>query len=295
MARRIDAYARIIVVLAVFMGSTSGILGKLITADPMAIGFFRLTFALPFFVLPVLFSRRDALRAVPRRDFLLSALSGMFLFWHFLFWFMAVKATSVASAIILADLHPLVVMALTTLFLKKHVPAKAVLGVLTALAGGVLVMGTDLWTGGNSLAGDLLALAPAVTMAVYFTIGGQVRRRMAGDLYILIVFSSCWMFFAVGMLLTNTPVVGYPASDYLWLLVMTALCQLGAHAVMNWSMAHVSALYVSAWGTAEIVSAPVLAFLVLGEVPGPFKIVGGLIVIGGLLYYNYHEPHTPPS
>jgi drug/metabolite transporter (DMT)-like permease len=167
--------------------------------------------------------------------------------------------------------------------------------VVIALAGGFVVVGADLGSGGGSLAGDLLALATAVTMAVYFTIGGQVRKRMAGDLYILILFSSCWACFAAGMLLTKTPVTGYPVSDYLWLLLMTALCQLGAHAVLNWSMAHVSALYVSAWGTAEIVSAPILAFLVLGEVPGVLTAVGGLIVIGGLLYYNYHEPHTPPS
>jgi drug/metabolite transporter (DMT)-like permease len=58
-------------------------------------------------------------------------------------------------------------------------------------------------------------------------------------------------------------------------------------------MRFVPALYVSAWGTAEIVSAPILALWVFGEVPGPAKIIGGAIVIAGLLYYNYHENDTP--
>lgn len=295
MAARIDSYARAIVVLAVIMGSTSGILGKLITADAMAIGFFRLTFALPFFVLPVLISRRSALRQVAAKDVFLSLASGMFLFWHFLCWFLAVKSTSVASAIILADLHPLVVMAITLVVLKRQIPGKAILGVFAALAGAAAVVGSDLFHSGNTLEGDLLALATAVTMGIYFSIGGQVRGRVAGDLYILMVFSSCWVFFTIGMILTRTPVTGYPLSDYLWLLVMTVLCQLGAHAVMNWSMAHVSALYVSAWGTAEIVSATLLALVVLGEVPGPAKIAGGAIVIAGLLYYNRHEGGVRPS
>jgi twitching motility two-component system response regulator PilH len=71
------------------------------------------------------------------------------------------------------------------------------------------------------------------------------------------------------------------------------IMQRGAHAVMNWSMRFVSSLYVSAWGTAEIVSATLLALWIFGEVPGPTKILGGAIVMAGLLYYNYHENDTP--
>jgi len=281
------------VILAVISGSTSGILGRLITADSMAIGFFRLTMALPFFLVPVLLNKRDLVKALPKRDLIWSGVSGMFLFWHFLCWFIAVKNTTIASAIILADLHPLIVMGITVVVLKKKIPVRAAVGVIVALLGAALVLGFDFTFGGSSVYGDFMALFTAVAMAVYFCIGGVLRKDIPGDIYITLVFSACWVCFAIGMVATGTPVLGYPLADYLWLIVMTVLCQMGAHAVMNWSMRFVSALYVSAWGTAEIVSATLLALWIFGEVPGPTKIIGGIIVMVGLLYYNYHENDTP--
>lgn len=293
MKQTAERYVKYAVILAVISGSTSGILGRLITADSMAIGFFRLTFALPFFLVPVLMNKRDLLRAIPKKDLAWSGISGMFLFWHFLCWFIAVKNTTIASAIILADLHPLIVMGITVVVLKKKIPIRAAVGVFVALFGAALVLGLDFSFGGASIYGDIMALFTAVAMAVYFCIGGVLRKDIPGDIYITLVFSACWFCFTIGMLVTGTPVLGYPVSDYLWLIVMTVFCQMGAHAVMNWSMRFVTSLYVSAWGTAEIVSATLLALWIFNEVPGPAKIIGGIIVMAGLLYYNYHESDTP--
>jgi len=282
-----------IVILAVISGSTSGIMGRLITADSMAIGFYRLTMALPFFLIPVLLRRREALKSVSTRDLIWSAISGMFLFWHFLSWFIAVKNTTIASAIILADLHPLIVMGITVVILKKRIPIRAAVGVFVALLGAGVVVGLDYSIVGSHLYGDVMALFAAIAMGIYFCIGGVLRKRIPGDIYITLIFTVCWICFTLGMVLTGTPFFGYPLSDYLWLVLMTALCQIGAHAVMNWSMRFVPSLYVSAWSTAEIVSAPLLALWVFNEIPGPTKIIGGIIVIAGLLYYNYHENDAP--
>lgn len=50
----IARHAKIATVLAVIFGATSGILGSLISASSMAIGFWRLTIALPFFIVPAM-------------------------------------------------------------------------------------------------------------------------------------------------------------------------------------------------------------------------------------------------
>jgi drug/metabolite transporter (DMT)-like permease len=288
-----ERYVKYIVFLAVIAGSTSGIMGRLITADSMAIGFFRLTLSLPFFLIPVLTQKRDVLKAMPLRNLTWSAISGIFLFWHFLCWFIAVKHTTIASAIILADMHPLIVMGITVVLLKKRIPIRAAIGVFVALLGAALVLGFDFNFVGVNIYGDLMAVCAAIAMGVYFCIGGILRKDIPGDIYITIVFSACWICFAIGMVVTHTPVFGYPLSDYLWLLVMTFFCQIGCHAVLNWSMRLVPALYVSAWETAEIVSAPLLAFWIFNEMPGATAFIGGAIVITGLLYYNYHENDTP--
>jgi len=51
----IARYAKIATVIAVVFGSSSGILGSLTAAPSMAIGFWRLTVALPFFLVLLLY------------------------------------------------------------------------------------------------------------------------------------------------------------------------------------------------------------------------------------------------
>ena len=88
--------AKLIVVLAMISGSTSGILGKLITAGSMTIGFYRLSFCLPFFVVPLLIKHRKDIIEINKKQLLLCALGGVFLFGHFFCWYVAVKNTVIA-------------------------------------------------------------------------------------------------------------------------------------------------------------------------------------------------------
>ena len=70
---------------------------------------------------------------------------------------------------------------------------------------------------------------------------------------------------------------------------MAMVCQIGAHAVFNWCLGHVSPLYISTIETGESISASFLAFLIFSEMPSVWQFIGGAVTIGGLLYYNYHE------
>ena len=59
MNKLIAKHAKIATILAVVFGATSGILGTLTQAPSMAIGFWRLTMALPFFAVPILIKKED--------------------------------------------------------------------------------------------------------------------------------------------------------------------------------------------------------------------------------------------
>ena len=91
-------YVKIIVVLAVMAGSSSGIFGSVIEAPSLAIGFWRLTIGVPFFAVPVLLKQRDVLKQISVKDYIWTFVAGAFLFGHFFSWFNAVKMTNVASA-----------------------------------------------------------------------------------------------------------------------------------------------------------------------------------------------------
>ena len=69
----IDKYAKILVIIAVLCGATSGNFGVLITASPTVIGFWRLTIALPFFAIPIFSNadKRKQLLPLPRQQIML--------------------------------------------------------------------------------------------------------------------------------------------------------------------------------------------------------------------------------
>ncbi len=285
----IEKYVKIIVVLAVVAGSSSGIFGNLIEAPSMAIGFWRLTMGLPFFAVPVLMRQRDTLKNISKKDYLWTFAAGAFLFAHFFTWFNAVKMTNIASAVVLAALHPLVVLIITLFVFKRRVGIRPILGIVLALLGGVMIAGLDYQqlSSGN-FTGDIFAFLAGLFMGLYFVIGNEVRKRVPGQTYVFLVFFACWICFSIGMIVTGTPALGYGVSDYLYLIGLTLVCQIGAHAVFNLCFGYVDSLYVSAWESGESVFAIILGMIFLGQFPASWEIIGCAIVVVGLLYYNYH-------
>lgn len=282
-------YVKIIVVLAVIAGSSSGIFGNVIEAPSMAIGFWRLTMGLPFFAIPVLLKHRDTLKNIDRKDYIWTFIAGAFLFGHFFTWFTAVKLTNIASAVVLAALHPLVVLVITLFVFKRKVGVRPIMGIVLALLGGVLIAGLDYrqLSSGN-FAGDILAFFAAVFMGLYFTIGNEVRKNVPGSTYVFLVFLACWICFTVGIIVTDTPILGYSVQDYIYLVALTLVCQIGAHAVFNLCFGYVDSLYVSAWESGESVFAIIMGIMFLGQIPTSWELIGSAVVVIGLLYYNYN-------
>jgi len=281
-------YVKIIVVLAVLAGASSGIYGRLISASALVIGFWRLTMGLPFFAIPVLAKQREELKAVSKRDKALSALAGLFLFLHFFTWFSAVKMTNITSASVIGALHSMVVLLITVLVLKQKVSRQEVMGIVLALLGGAVVAGLDYsQLSAGDFKGDVMAFLCAVFMGLYFAVGHEVRKRVNGSVYVFMVFFSCWVCFSIACLASGTPVLGYPPRDYLLLLGVTVTCQIGAHAAFNLCMGYVSSLYVSTWESGDPVFATLLAALILGQKPTSWQLIGCVVVVAGLLYYNY--------
>ncbi|MEG1583898.1 MAG: DMT family transporter [Anaerovorax sp.] len=292
MPKKLNIFARNakkIVLLAVVAGAMSPIFTRLIEAPAVVIGFYRLAFTVPFFLVTVLGWHGKELAAISKKELLGCALGGVFLAGHFFSWFTALKLTTIASATVLGLTHPMVILVITALILKEKTNVKAVIGVLVAFLGAAIISGSDYSFSGQALMGDFFALCAAVCMALYFLTGRKYRKTVNAPVYVFVVFSACWLSFTVGMLLTKTPFVGYAHTDYLWILAMALICQVCSHAVFNWLLGYVEALYIATWENAEAVIATIIGIFLFGEIPTVWQIVGGTIVICGLLYYNKHE------
>lgn len=281
--------AKKVVVMAAVAASFSAIFVRLIEASPIAIGFYRLTFALPFFAITAFCFYKKELFSLSMKQLAGCILSGVFLAFHFFTWFTSLGHTTVASAVVLCSTHPIIILILATLFYNEKTSNKAIAGVIVALLGAAIISGGDYSFAGDAIFGDLMAFLGAVFLGLYFLAGRTLRKNINATIYVFIVFSTCWVAFTIGMLITSTPFTGYSTMDYVLLFVMAMVCQIGAHAVFNWCLGHVSPLYISTIETGESIFATTLAAIIFIEIPTIWQLVGGGVTICGLLYYNYHD------
>ena len=280
--------AKKFVIVATVAGSSSAIFIRLIQTNQIAMGFYRMGFSVPLFAIPIVLGGYKDYKAFTRKDYALCFLAGFFLFCHFFCWFTAVQNTSIASAAVLGSLHPLVVLFVTTVFMKQKVSAKAVIGILIALTGGAIIAGVNSIEG-NTLMGDAAGFLAAVFFGSYFLVGRAMRVKVPTVNYIFLVFSTCFVFFAIAMFLTKTPFTGYRPEDYLLIFAMMLVCQGMAHALYNWCIGYVPPLYVSVFATIDCVFAATHGVIFFQEIPTLMQFTGAAIAITGLLYYNYNN------
>ena len=281
--------AKKLVFLATAAGASSVVFIRLVDMDPVAMGFFRLGFSMLIFTLPAALRGRSGYRGMNARDYAGCALAGFFLFCHFFCWFTAVQNTAITSASVLGTLHPLVIVLVTRLFMGKRTGVKSMIGIVTALAGGAVIVGFDHTMAENNTFGNLMGLLTAVFFGAYLLMGQTMRARIPALNYISLVFGSCLVFFAGAAAATGAPLAGHSARDYLLLFAMAAICQGMAHALLNWCVGYVSSLYVSVCMTMEIVFAASYGAVIFREYPTLWQYAGAATAISGLLYFNVSE------
>jgi len=274
------------VIVGVFFTSFSSILVRLSAAPPVVIATYRLGFSvlilLPAFVGEM---RREEGRVGPAVT-LLCILSGFFLAFHFVTWFISLRHTSVAASTILVNIHPVLVVAGSVLILRERIAWKSLFFVaLTIVGSGIIAMG-DWGRGDGSLFGDLMALAGAFFMAGYILIGRSVRRRLALPLYTLLVYGSSTAFLLMLDLFTGTPLFPYSPREFVIFFLLAAVCTIGGHTLFNWALRYVEPVFISTAILGEPLFASLLALLIFGEVPGLNVPLGGALVLGGLFFFT---------
>jgi drug/metabolite transporter (DMT)-like permease len=268
--------------LGVLFVSFGAILVRLAAAPPLAVSFYRVAIA-SLILLP--FAQRDARRSWPaldgrRRLLLLGA--GLALALHFATWIASLSYTTVASSVLLVNTAPLFAIVLSRLFLREKPPLVVQVAIPIAFAGAALIAFGD-WTGSpGSLLGNGLALAGAVTLAVYQVVGRGLRDALPLNAYVLGVWSAAACVLAVLARSSGVVLGGYPVRTWVLFTALAIVPTIGGHGLVNKSLRSFPAPTVGLFLLGEPVLASILAWLVFREVPGPWTLAGGAVVIAAL-------------
>ena len=248
----------------------------------LSIAAWRLLFASLILVPYAWLTRREELRSLSRREWVLLGVSGFFLGLHFATWIGSLGYTSVASSVVLVSMGPVFVGLGSWLFLRERPGLLLSLGIVLAAVGSVVISWGDLGQGEDQLLGDLLALAGAVMVAGYLMIGRMVRGRLSLATYVTVVYGGAMLTLLAIVLVGRQPMLGFQPVAYAWVLGLALGPQIVGHSTLNWALRYLSATFVSIVTLAEPIGSGLLAYLILGEAVTVSTLVGGVLVLAGI-------------
>jgi drug/metabolite transporter (DMT)-like permease len=251
--------------------------------------------------------QKAELASLSREKLLLALLSGLLLAIHFHTWISSLEYTTVSSSVVLVMTSPLWLTVLARIFLNEKIPRLALAGLSIALLGGVTVAISDtcqtvastlacpplsVFLDESAFIGNSLALIGAITGAGYFLIGRKLRPNLSLLSYIFLVYSFAGIILVIFAVASGTPLLGFSANTYLWLLLLAFIPQLLGHSSFNYALGLLPAVYISLPLLGEPLTATVLAYFIFAEVPSPLKIFGGALILGGILLGSWPSNRT---
>lgn len=286
----IEKHPMIMIVVGVMGISLSSIFVKFSQAPSAVTAAWRLLWTMALLT-PVVMGKRPVRRELfqtSKKLLWLSILSGLFLAIHFVLWFESLQHTSVASSTTIVCTEVIWVCLGFCLFLKGKITRKAIAAIAVTLLGSVLIACSDSGSG-RQLYGDILALLAAIAVAVYTLIGRISREKLSTTVYTYLVYSACAVTLTVTCLVQGANLLAYGWNAVIVGALLAIFPTILGHSIFSWCLKYFSPAFVSASKLCEPVVAAALAGFLFGELPGTVQIFGGILILGGVLWYSRLE------
>jgi drug/metabolite transporter (DMT)-like permease len=296
----------LVLIFGILAASTAAIFIRLAQqyAPSLVIAALRLTFATLIIAPFAIVRQGKEIRSLNQRQRGLILLSGFFLALHFASWITSLEYTTVASSVVLVTSTPLWVALLLPLTLKEPMERVAIIGMVIAMVGAIIVGLSDScqWNSGRltcppftafiqgkAFLGDILALTGAIMAAFYIIIGRKLRPSVSLLSYIFGVYGSAAGFLILLVFVSGEKLTGFPVQAYGWSFMLALFPQILGHSSFNWALRYMSAGYVSITLLGEPISSTILAMIFLDETPGWIKVVGSVLILIGIALASLSE------
>jgi DME family drug/metabolite transporter len=209
------------------------------------------------------------------------------------------KTTTAANAIFLQYTAPIYILILAPFILKEKFRAADLLTVVICLAGMSLFF-LEPQNAANSLAsnvfaGNVAALASGVFFGLYF-IFLRHPRSLARNPALSVFYGNIIIVLLMLPLVLNNPPTAINSRDILAILFL-GIFQIGiAYVLFTDGIAKgVRSLDASVIGFVEPLLNPIWVFLVIGEKPSGWAILGGVIILAAVVFHTLRGQKNQPQ
>jgi drug/metabolite transporter (DMT)-like permease len=230
----------------------------------------------------LIFHRREYL-LLSRRDFALCLAAGFFLAIHFATWIASLDYTSVASSVILVDTIPIWIALFNLAAGTGHTSRRMWGSVLLSVIGAAIVGYGDISFSIGALKGDLLAVAGAISAAIYIMCGREVRKKLGLVPYIALCYGSSAVFLWGAVLIAGYQLTGFSNVTWGAFVGAAVMSQVLGHSSYNWALGYFSAGFVGIMLLGEPIGSVILAYFLFDEIPMPVKFVGFALLMTAIV------------
>ncbi len=262
------------------------------TVAPLLIGFGRFFFQAVFTLLGALIMTGGLRTLMPKR-WGVNMLRGIFLAGATFAFFTALKVMPVADAIAIFFIQPMVLTALSAIFLKEQVGPRRWAAVVVGLIGAIMIIRPGFDAFG---AAALLPMVTACLFALYLLttrilagedsmLSMQFTTSLGGGVTLAIVIA---VIAAFGVETTGI-VVAMPNSIEMSLLFAIGAISFVSHGLIVKALALAPASVIAPFNYLEIVSATLFGFLVFGDFPDLMTWAGIALIVASGIYIAHRE------
>jgi drug/metabolite transporter (DMT)-like permease len=212
-------------------------------------------------------------------------ISGAALGLHFLLWMGSLRFTSVASSTAILTLEPIFVLLGSYWLFKQRTSRIALISMIIAITGAILIGWGDFRFSGIALQGDLLSLLGTMAVAVHMLLGKSLRATMSAFVYSFWVFLFAAAVMAIYNVWAGFSFTLYPLKEWGIFLLLAIVPTVFGHYLFNWLLKYMKATSVSMTVLGEPLGATILAFYLLGEMITTLQIVAGCVLLLGVALF----------
>lgn len=277
---------RLAIVVAVVSISFASIFIKWSESDALTIAAYRLGFATLILLIPTFLLNRQELFGLSRKEFVVLALVGIALAFHFGFWISSLKHTTVANSVLLVSTHPILVGIISHYYVRERITLIAGVGVGIALIGMIIIGSSDLALSPEFLLGDVLALLGMFALAAYLLSGRKIRQKTSVLPYVTVVYGIAAICLFFGCFIFGAQLIPNQGQEWILFLALAIVPTIFGHTVYNWTLKYVTTLIVSMSILFEPILSAIFAtfLLVPAEIPSIWVLSGGILILVGIYF-----------
>jgi drug/metabolite transporter (DMT)-like permease len=254
-------------------------------------GFYRLLISTLLFT-PLFLRQQKKLTPIDKKYLYFPLAGGVLTAFDFAFWNSSLKFTTAANATLLGNTAPLWVALAALLIFHEKLKGIFWVGLVLALSGAALVMGSDFLTHPTLGLGDIMASIAAIFYASYQLVTQRGRVHIDPFRYAWLVGVSATIGMLVMNLILGNPFTGFSTQTWVIFFLTAIVSQMIGYLAITYALGHLPAFVVAPTMIMQPILTAILAIPLLYEIPAPIQWAGGGIALAGIYIVNQSHRQT---